>query len=121
MEWSSLPTEIILNHPCCTLGHLYLDWQPQPGAYLEFEGQTYTVLERKHRYLLKSGRYRLHKITLYVQKCHTPSERSLLNGQWVIGDITCFYNARSELMRCAVNPEGPCDSCIHYRPLPTLD
>jgi Family of unknown function (DUF6464) len=33
----------------------------------------------------------------------------------LIGDLTCAYNARSELLRCAVNPAGPCDRCGHYR------
>jgi len=117
MELSSSLTEVILTHPYSTLGHLYLDGQPQPGTYLEVEGQTYLVLERKHRYLLKSGRYSLDKITLYVQKSHILTERSLLDGHWVIGDITCLYNARSELLRCAVNPNGSCDRCTHYQPL----
>ncbi|MBD2459923.1 hypothetical protein H6G89_02590 [Oscillatoria sp. FACHB-1407] len=118
MELNSPPTEIILSHPRSTLGHLRLDWNPQPGAHLELEGQTYIVLERKHRYLLKSGRYQLHQITLYVQPSQLPSEKRLVDGQWMIGDITCLYNARSELLRCAVNPEGPCDRCVHYQSLP---
>lgn len=46
MELNSLPAEVIVSHPRSTLGHLYLDWNPQPGAYLEVEGQTYMVLER---------------------------------------------------------------------------
>src|SRR4028118_960510 len=117
MELNSLPAEVILSHPSSTLGHLYLDWNPQPGAYLEVEGQTYMVLERRHRYLLKSGRYQLHKIALYVQKVDVPVEVSLLDGRWVIGDISCSYNARSELLRCAPNPSGPCDRCVHYQPL----
>lgn len=117
MELSFPPTEIILSHPRCPLGYLHLDWNPQPGAYLEVEGQTYLVLERRHRYHLKFGRYQLHKIALYVQKSQVPTERSLLNGCWVLGDIRCFYNARSEVVRCAVNPSGPCDRCVHYRPL----
>ncbi|MBD2068129.1 hypothetical protein H6F93_11450 [Leptolyngbya sp. FACHB-671] len=112
---SLLPTEVILSDTRSTLETLYLDWNPQPGAYLEVEGQTYLVLERKHRYLLKSGRYRLHKITLCVQKTHSPVEKSLVDGHWVIGDPTCTYNARSELLRCAVNPSGPCDRCIYYQ------
>jgi hypothetical protein len=116
MKLNSLPAEVILSHSRFTLGHLYLDWNPQPGAYLEVEGQTYMVLERRHRYLLRSGRYQLHKIALYVQKCEIPADISLLDGRWVIGDITCSYNARSELVRCAINPSGLCDRCVHYQP-----
>jgi Family of unknown function (DUF6464) len=109
-------TEIILSHSRSTLGHYPLEGNPQPGSYLDVEGQTYLVLERKHRYQLKAGRYQLHQVALYVQKSHVPVERSLLHGQWVIGDITCVYNAHSELLRCAVNPGGPCDRCGHYQP-----
>jgi hypothetical protein len=116
MELNSLPAEVILSDSRSTLVHLYLDWNPQPGAYLEVEGQTYMVLERRHRYLLRSGRYQLHKIALYVQKVDAPVEVSLLDGRWVIGDISCSYNARSELLRCAPNPSGPCDRCVHYQP-----
>lgn len=112
----SLPAEVILSHSRSTLGHLYLDWSPQPGAHLEVEGQTYLVLERRHRYLLHSGKYRLHKIALYVQKFDASAEGSFVDGRWVIGDSTCFYNARSEVLRCAVNPIGPCDRCTHYQP-----
>ena len=115
MELNSLPAEIILSHPRSTIGHLPLPWNPQPGAYLEVDGQTYRVLERRHRYQLRSGRYQLHKIALYVQKCDALTEGSLLDGRWVIGDLTCRYNARSELLRCAVNPGGPCDRCPHYQ------
>jgi Family of unknown function (DUF6464) len=115
MEPDSLPTEVILTHPRQNLGSVHLDWIPQPGNYLDIEGKTYTVLERRHRYELKSGRYRLHKIALYVQSCQSPDEKTLVEGRWVLGDATCRYNAHSELIRCAVKPEGPCESCQFYQ------
>jgi hypothetical protein len=115
MEPDSLPTEIILTHPRQTLAKVYLDWTPQPGNYLDLEGQTYAVLERRHRYQLFSGRYRLHKIALYVQSAPRPTDRTFIDGRWILGDASCQYNARSELMRCAVNPEGPCDRCRFYQ------
>lgn len=117
MEPDSLPTEVILTHPRQSLGNVILDWMPQPGNYLDIKGKTYTVLERRHRYQLKSGRYRLHKIAIYVQSAARPVESSMVDGRWVIGDATCTYNARSELIRCAVNPLGPCDSCRDYEPM----
>lgn len=116
MEPESLPTEVILSHPPKTIGNLRLGWNPQPGAYLDIEGKTYAVLERRHRYQYRSGRYRLHKISLYVQSAQRPTERSLVGGRWIIGEPRCRYNARSELMRCAVNPAGPCHSCRSYEP-----
>ncbi|MBW4418290.1 MAG: hypothetical protein KME13_03565 [Myxacorys californica WJT36-NPBG1] len=116
MEQTTLPTEVILTHPKQSLGNVHLDWSPQPGTYFDLEGQTYTVLERRHRYQLRSGRYRLHKIAIYVQKTQHPVERSLVAGRWVLGDATCAYSARSEIVRCAVNPEGPCEGCRYYDP-----
>ena len=32
-----------------------------------------------------------------------------------IGDISCEYNARSNYIRCAVNPAGPCEDCRYYQ------
>ncbi len=123
MEPASLPTEVILTDPQQTLANIHLDWTPQPGTYLELNGQTYAVLERRHRYLLKSGRYSLCKIALYVQTASHGEERSCVDGRWVLGDATCLYNAHSELMRCAVNPNGLCGTlsdstgqpCKHYQ------
>jgi hypothetical protein len=115
-EADSLPTELILNHPRTSLGKVYLDWTPQPGAYVDLEGRTYAVLERRHRYQLRSGRYKLQKIDLYVQSAQRPEESSFVSDRWVIGDATCSYNAHSELIRCAVNPDGPCHACRFYEP-----
>lgn len=35
-----------------------------------------------------------------------------------IGDPGCLYNARSPELRCAVNPDGPCQGCKDYQPRP---
>lgn len=121
MEPDSLLTEVILTHPRQTLGKVHLDWTPQPGNYLDLEGQTYAVLERRHRYQLKSGRYKLHKISLYVQSAPRPTDRTFIDGRWILGDASCQYNARSELVRCAVNPQGPCHGCRFYEPAGTLN
>ncbi|MCX7595899.1 MAG: DUF6464 family protein [Fischerella sp.] len=117
MEPETLPTEVILTHPRQSLGSIQLDWMPQPGNYLDLEGKTYAVLERRHRYQLKAGRYRLQKIALYVQFAKRPEEKTWIKGRWVIGNASCRYNANSEIIRCAVNPEGPCESCRFYEKL----
>ncbi|GBE92248.1 DUF6464 family protein [Nostoc cycadae] len=114
MEPESLPTEVILTHPRQSLGKVQLDWTPQPGNYLDFQGKTYAVLERRHRYQFKYGRYRLYNIALYVQFAQRPAEKTLVDGRWVVGDATCIYNAKSEIVRCAVNPHGPCQDCRYY-------
>jgi hypothetical protein len=117
MQPNSLPTELILTQSQESLGRICLDWIPQPGNYLNFQGQTYTVLERRHRYQLKSGRYQLHKISLYVQFVQQPEDRTLINGNWILGDANCRFNAHSELIRCAVNPLGLCQECRFFEPI----
>jgi hypothetical protein len=121
MEPDSLPTEVILTHPRKSLGKIHLDWMPQPGNYLELAGKTYAVLERHHHYQYKIGGYCLQKIALHVQESRRPSEKSLIEGRWVIGNASCRFNARSEIFRCAVNPEGPCQGCRYYEPIEFLD
>ncbi|MGF1481353.1 MAG: DUF6464 family protein [Cyanophyceae cyanobacterium] len=110
----SLLTEVMLAHPRQSLGKFQLDWMPQPGHYLDIYDQTYLVLERHHHYQYRAGQYCLHKISLHVQSATRPSEKSLLNGRWVVGEATCRFNAHSEMLRCAVNPEGPCQGCRFY-------
>ncbi|MEH2280972.1 MAG: DUF6464 family protein [Nostoc sp.] len=49
-------------------------------------------------------------------------DRYYLEGVgYLIGDISCKFNARSGYMRCAVNPEGPCNGCRHYEPKKLAD
>lgn len=114
MEQPSLPTELILNHPPRSLGFLQLDWTPQPGSRVFFDNRAYTVLERHHRYQFKGSRYQLHKVVLHVQATVSPDEMGLMGKRWVIGDVTCRYNAHSEILRCTVNPHGPCRGCRDY-------
>ena len=47
-----------------------------------------------------------------------PAEHHYVEGiGYMIGDLTCEFNARSSHIRCAVNPIGPCEGCRHYRSL----
>lgn len=117
MEPDSLLTEIILSNSNQSLGKTKLDWMPQPGNYLELKGKTYTILERHHHYQYKIGGYHLQKISLHVQESCPPKEKTLLGGRWIIGNPNCHLNARSEILRCAVNPEGPCLDCFYYEPI----
>lgn len=51
-----------------------------------------------------------------------PSEHHYIEGVGLlIGDVSCYYNARSAYIRCAVNPEGPCENCPHYQPTEEKD
>lgn len=96
------------------------EWQaiPQPGLWLDWGFGPCLVLLRRHRYSLKGGRYHLAAIALEVKQQVQPPECEWWRGQWVIGNPNCFFNARSPLLRCAVLPEGPCSSCLHFKERP---
>ncbi|MCS6959073.1 MAG: DUF6464 family protein [Pseudanabaenaceae cyanobacterium SKYGB_i_bin29] len=119
MDWmdslnNGLPVELRSHDRL--IARLILDHQPQPGQCIEVEGNLYRILERRHLYRLQKGKYRLYKATLAVQ----PLERGELyewEGRWVLGNPNCRYSARSELVRCAVYPAGPCSNCPHFEGL----
>jgi hypothetical protein len=88
---------------------------PHPGRWLSVAEGSFLVLQRRHRYRLRNGRYELSSVALQVRAQHQPADARWWNGRWVIGDPACRFNARSPLLRCAVLPEGPCDRCHHFR------
>jgi hypothetical protein len=45
-----------------------------------------------------------------------PDQHYVEGMGFIIGDFTCQFNARSHLLRCAINPSGPCEGCLHYQP-----
>ncbi len=115
MALTGLPTEIRWHDSRQLLTHHALDWDPHPGSYVMVGEQAYLVMERRHRYQLYAGQYQLQAIALYVQPSEPPGERWILDGHWVLGDPSCQFSARSELLRCAVNPIGPCQGCEDYQ------
>lgn len=44
-----------------------------------------------------------------------PEYRYVEGVGYMIGDLSCQFNARSSYIRCAVNPSGPCEDCSHYQ------
>ncbi|MFO0075215.1 MAG: DUF6464 family protein [Cyanobacteriota bacterium] len=87
---------------------------PHPGRWLVHDGASYLVMQRRHCYRLRAGRYELASVALQVKSQARPADARPWNGGWVIGDPSCRFNARSPLLRCAVLPDGPCQSCAHY-------
>ena len=87
---------------------------PQPGRWFDAAGRSFLVLQRSHRYQLRGGRYQLVGVALQVKPQQRPADARRWHNQWVIGDPSCHYNARSPLLRCAVLPDGPCERCSHY-------
>ncbi|WP_107670524.1 DUF6464 family protein [Cyanothece sp. BG0011] len=116
MNQNSILTEIILSHNHQLLGKLSLDWNPKKSNHLELEGTTYTILEYHHHYHYQMGGYQLKKVSLYVQKSSNSQTKTLVNGRWILGDINCRFNANSEIVTCAVNPQGSCQNCQFLEP-----
>ena len=116
-EKNLLPTEIILTPSRQCIGKLNLNRRLQPGNYMDYEGKTYAILERHHFYQYRVGGYRFNKATIHVQESTRPEETTRIGDLVVIGNANCRFNARSEIMRCAVNPEGPCAGCRYYEPI----
>lgn len=50
----------------------------------------------------------------YKRMTRDPEEQYIEGVGYVIGDLSCSYNARSPYIRCAVNPDGLCQDCRHY-------
>ena len=50
----------------------------------------------------------------YKRMTKDPEEQYIEGIGYVIGDLSCSYNARSPYIRCAVNPDGLCQDCRHY-------
>ncbi len=50
----------------------------------------------------------------YDYNSQTASDRRRPVTKYFIGDTSCVNNAQSPYLRCAINPEGPCDECPHY-------
>ncbi|GCE65492.1 hypothetical protein OMCYN_01431 [cyanobiont of Ornithocercus magnificus] len=93
---------------------LSLEDPPQPGNWLRVGEDSFLVLQRCHRYTLCSGQYILASVTLMVQYQQRPVDAVPWLHGWVIGNPNCQFNALSPLIRCAVLPDGPCDSCVHF-------
>lgn len=118
-----LPTQLILTQPRQTLGSVQLADTPQPGSQITWAGQAYRVLERRHRYQYQGGRYQLSRVDVVVQAIAasgeipdlaTPADEAA--DQAGIGDLSCVYNARSPLLRCAVQPaRNACTHCPDYQ------
>ncbi|MEB3275768.1 MAG: DUF6464 family protein [Cyanobacteriota bacterium] len=89
---------------------------PHPGRWILASGRSFLVLQRSHRYQYRGGCYQLACVALQVKPQVQPADAQRWRQQWVIGDPSCRFNARSPLLRCAVLPDGPCQHCSHYEP-----
>jgi len=95
------------------IDRIELQEPPYPGRWFEHGSRSFLVLQRRHRYTLRCGRYELSGLVLLVKVQRRPADARPWRHGWVIGDPSCRLNALSPLLRCAVLPEGPCDRCAH--------
>ncbi len=93
-----LHTLVIVSLVSLFLISLYLSYQRR----LRARGRRLTIVEPS------SNR------RFYKRVNRDPEEQYVEGVGYVIGDLTCEYNARSPYMRCAVNPAGLCQDCRHY-------
>jgi Family of unknown function (DUF6464) len=69
---------------------------PRQYQFIESYGESFQLL---------SGRFEVDREAIVLPR---------VNAINAIGDTTCQYNARSRMIRCAVNPCGPCEGCKDY-------
>lgn len=78
------------------------------------------LLSRNQRIRARSRRLTMTESSsnrrFYKRMTRDPEEQYIEGVGYVIGDLTCAYNARSPYIRCAVNPDGLCQDCRHYQP-----
>jgi hypothetical protein len=51
----------------------------------------------------------------YKRMLRDPEESYIEGIGYIIGNVSCRYNARSPYIRCAVNPGGLCEGCREYQ------
>ena len=63
-----------------------LDDPPQPGRWFVVEEQSFLVMQRRHRYALRNGRYVMASVALMVKPQARPADATPWRHGWVIGD-----------------------------------
>jgi Family of unknown function (DUF6464) len=76
------------------------------------------------------GLYRYRDRTTALPRQWAFVDRRIVTEHWVslnwldpsgyVGDTSCRFNAHSPFLRCAVNPDGPCQNCSYYETSPHL-
>ncbi|WP_242024247.1 DUF6464 family protein [Trichocoleus sp. FACHB-591] len=59
-------------------------------------------------------RWQNHKAWIAAREARLRADVEAL--QKSLGDPNCSHSARSPHVRCAVNPEGPCEGCPDFKP-----
>jgi len=67
---------------------------------------------RQRRYNQTFRQNTLERVEPYLQ---SQDYRYVEGLGYIVGDLSCQFNARSPHLRCAVNPSGPCNGCASYQ------
>lgn len=73
--------------------------------------------ERLRSAMNATANYRLRRMHYAFSNDH----RYVEGLGYLVGDITCRFNARSPYLRCAINPSGPCKECSFYESIEFRD
>jgi hypothetical protein len=80
-----------------------------------------TLAAQLSRRELMRSRQRMNSVLELTGPAHSykriprdPEEHYIEGVGYIIGDLSCRYNACSPYIRCAVNPGGLCDGCRDY-------
>ena len=65
------------------LDRLQLDVPPHPGRWVELNGMSYLVMQRRHRYQLRNGSYQIASIALLVKPQKRPEDARRWRHGWV--------------------------------------
>lgn len=65
-------------------------------------------------YYHQNYRQRFNRNDGYSNDAYPLPDRRRPVTKYFIGDTNCINNAHSPYIRCAINPEGPCDECVHF-------
>lgn len=76
---------------------------------------SYLITRRVRRYTQRRYDIALHASQRVSNPYLIAQDYRYVEGLgYIIGDLTCQFNARSPHLRCAINPSGPCKGCPHY-------
>lgn len=103
-----------------TLGVIFFFWDLQRGELIELIFDLLFVLVNLVVVLfLAQRRRRIDRSLIEVDRVDetiifTWQINSSIDKPKTIGNPECKYNARSPYLRCAINPDGDCQNCLHY-------
>ena len=106
---------IINSQSSSIIKKINIDMTPEPGNWFILDNDSFFIYSKTNRYKLVDGIYKLSEIDLLVKYQKQPEDSTYIMNHWVIGNHECTYNALSPLLRCAVNPIGPCSECAEFR------